>query len=171
MRNQSAILAIVLMIANVASASDEALIKERLDRVRAVHGGTGPWAVVGYRMGERALKELNVPRQSFSLSVVHRCPLEVQYSCMADGLQAATGVSSGKLNLKIEKATVDQLGTTVEDRKTGRRVSFKIKPELAKSIANLPYDRLEAEGRRVAGLPDDAVFELVSEAPEKEKKS
>src|SRR3954447_14031898 len=68
-----------------------------LARVREIHGASGPWAVVGYRMGERALKDLGLHRHSFSLMVVHRCPAQVQYSCVADGLQAATGASPGKL--------------------------------------------------------------------------
>jgi uncharacterized GH25 family protein len=47
---------------------------ECLARVRDVHGGAGPWAVAGYRIGQRALKELGLPRQSFALSVTfHSC--------------------------------------------------------------------------------------------------
>jgi formylmethanofuran dehydrogenase subunit E len=139
---------------------DEVLVKERLDRVRAVHGGTGPWAVIGYRMGERALKDLSVPRQSFQLKVVHKCPAEVQYSCVADGLQAATGTSPGKLNLKVEEVKLDDLCSIVEDRKTGRKLRFTVKPELAKTITDLPYPKLAEAGERVARLPDDAIFRV-----------
>ena len=45
-----------------------------LARVKEIHGATGPWAVAGYRIGERALKELGLPRQSHDLEVVHRLP-------------------------------------------------------------------------------------------------
>ena len=92
-----------------------------LARVKEVHGAAGPWAVAGYRIGERALKELGLARHSHELDVVHRCPMQVQYSCMADGLQAATGASSGKLNLHIEEATVDGLQTVVRNRSTRPR--------------------------------------------------
>ena len=134
-----------------------------LARVKEVHGAAGPWAVAGYRMGERALKDLNLPRQSFSLLVVHRCPAEVQYSCIADGLQAATGASPGKLNLRLEEVPVDGLKTLVTDRKTGRSLTFTLKPEFSRSMLNVADDRLEAEGRRAAALPDAAIFS-VSEA-------
>ena len=77
-----------------------------LARVKEVHGAAGPWAVAGYRIGERALKELGLPRHSHKLEVVHRCPMQVQYSCMADGLSAATGASPGKLNLRLEESPV-----------------------------------------------------------------
>ena len=73
------------------AGSTETAVEEQLSRVQEIHGGTGPWAVAGYRIGERALKELGLPRHSFRLLVVHRSPAEVQYSCVADGLQAATG--------------------------------------------------------------------------------
>lgn len=132
-----------------------------LSRVKEVHGGTGPWAVAGYRIGERALKELGLPRQSHALEVIHRCPAEVQYSCIADGVQAATGASPGKLNLRLETATREDLRTVIRDRRSGRTLTFTLEPGFARSISNLSMDRLEAEGRRVAALPDDAIFRVV----------
>ena len=69
-----------------------------MQQIAFIHGGTGPFAVAGYRIGQRALKELNLPRGTFTLEVIHKTPNEVQYSCIADGVQAATGVSVGKLN-------------------------------------------------------------------------
>ena len=132
-----------------------------LARVKEVHGGAGPWAVAGYRIGERALKELGLPRQSHDLEVVHRCPAEVQYSCIADGVQAATGASPGKLNLRVEQAARADLRTVIRDKTSGRTLTFTLKPEFARSISDLPLDRLEAEGRRVAALPDDIIFEIV----------
>ena len=125
-----------------------------LARVKEVHGTAGPWVVAGYRIGERALKDLGLPRQSHDLEVVHHCPLQVQYSCMADGLSAATGASPGKLNLRIEEALPSGLKTLVRDRQRGRSLTFTLTPEFVRSVADLPLDRLEAEGRRVATLAD-----------------
>jgi hypothetical protein len=129
-----------------------------LARVKDVHGAAGPWAVAGYRIGARALKDLGLPRHSHDLEVIHFCPLQVQYSCMADGLSAATGASAGKLNLRLEESPANSLRTMVKDRERGRSLSFTLKPEFIRSISDLPTDRLEAEGRRVASLPDDAIF-------------
>jgi FmdE, Molybdenum formylmethanofuran dehydrogenase operon len=133
-----------------------------LARVKEVHGATGPWAVAGYRIGERALKELGLSRHSHELEVVHRSPAEVQYSCMADGVQAATGASPGKLNLRMEEAKREELRTVIRDKKSGRSLMFILKPEFADSISDLPMERLEAEGRRVAGMPDDAIFQFTA---------
>jgi formylmethanofuran dehydrogenase subunit E len=132
-----------------------------LARVKEFHGASGPWAVAGYRIGERALKELGLSRQSHDLDVVHRCPAEVQYSCVADGVQAATGASPGKLNLRIEPASRENLRTVIRDKKSGRTLTFTLKPEFARSITDQPLDRLGAEGRRVAALADDVIFQVV----------
>ena len=133
-----------------------------LARVKEVHGATAPWAVAGYRIGERALKELGLSRHSHELEVVHRAPAEVQYSCIADGVQAATGASPGKLNLRIEEAKREELRTVIRDKKSGRSLTFILKPEFTGSISDLPMERLEAEGRRVAGMPDDAIFQVIA---------
>ena len=124
--------------------------------------------MTGYRLGERPLKDLGLPRHSFSLLIVHHCPAQVQYSCIADGLQAATGASPGKLNLIVKEATVEALKTVVADRNKGRYLTFVLKPEFMESIRDLPSDRLADEGRRIAGLPDDMIFTVV-ETPEEAK--
>jgi formylmethanofuran dehydrogenase subunit E len=147
-------------LSGTGRAGDDAAVAERMARVREIHGAAGPWAVAGYRMGERALKELGLPRHSFSLRVVHRCPAQVQYSCIADGLQAATGASPGKLNLRVEEALAEAMRTVIRDEKSGRELTFTLKPEFIRSVADLPPDRREVEGRRVADLPDDAIFRI-----------
>lgn len=155
----------LLATAQGAIADDAASTSECLARVKEVHGGAGPWAVAGYRIGQRALKELSLPRHSFQLLVIHHAPAQVQYSCVADGLQAATGASPGKLNLKLDEVPVERLRTTVEDRKSGRTLTFTLRPEFVRSILNVPYEKLEKAGERVASMPDDAIFTMTEEKP------
>ena len=140
-----------------------------LERVKEFHGGSGPWAVVGYRIGARAGRELELPRHDFRWRVVHRAPEEIQYRCVADGLSAATGATVGKLNLVVETVERSALETIVTDRRSGRSLRFRLRPELAATIADLPYDRLSAEGARVAALPDEAIFTLEPIAPQAEE--
>src|SRR5579885_2476791 len=94
----SEVLALMLATAPQFHAQ-EANTDEILRLVAEFHGNTGVFAVAGYRIGQEALRELGQQRGSFDLDVTHRTPMQVQYSCVADGLQAATGVSAGKLNL------------------------------------------------------------------------
>ena len=122
-------LVLITLMAADHPAPKAAEIAECLSRVRDVHGAAGPWAVAGYRMGERALKDLGLPRHAFTLLVVHRSPAEVQYSCVADGLQAATGASPGKLNLRVEETAAGNMKTVIRDKKSGRVLTFTLKPE------------------------------------------
>ena len=68
------------------------------------------------------------------------------------------GPSPGKLNLKLEEVPAERLSTSVTDRQTGRTLIFTLRPEFARSIRDLPTERLAAEGRRVIGLSDDEIF-------------
>jgi formylmethanofuran dehydrogenase subunit E len=179
MNRQRALLAIALLIVFVAvaldrapetvlaqqaaagsagSAANEAALKD----IAFVHGGTGPFAVAGYRIGERAMKELGVPRSSFSIEVVHHTPAEVQWTCIADGVQAATGASVGKMNLKIEPAGADAVETVVRDKNSGRTLVFRLQPSFVKRYWNLPHEKLNDAGREALALPDDAIFTMQS---------
>jgi len=73
-----------------------------LKAVVSIHGMAGPFAVAGYRMGSRALRELNLQRGDFALDVVDESPAKVQWICVVPGVQEATGASLGKLNLSFE---------------------------------------------------------------------
>lgn len=59
-------------------AHDEYATDPALDRVALIHGGTGPFAVAGYRMGAAALKQLKLNRGSFDLEVIHHAPRPVE---------------------------------------------------------------------------------------------
>jgi formylmethanofuran dehydrogenase subunit E len=129
-----------------------------LRQVAEFHGAAGVFAVAGYRMGEHALRELKEPRGSFNLDVTHETPLEVQYSCIADGWQAATGVSAGKLNLHLIQVPAQDLKTTVKDRKTGEELIFYLQPAFLKKYLNLPHDKQPAAAREVATMPEEEIF-------------
>ena len=160
MQTQSITLAVAIALFSGCSQSAHDTQNDCVSRVRDVHGAAGPWAVAGYRIGERALKELNLPRQSFLIQVTHYSPIEVQYSCIADGIQAATGASLGKLNLRIRETPAFLLRTEIQNRRTGRTLTFFLQPKFIESITNLPMDRLETEGKRVAALPDNEIFTI-----------
>jgi formylmethanofuran dehydrogenase subunit E len=130
-----------------------------LSAVARVHGGAGPFAVAGYRMGQRALKELGRTRGDFALEVVHTCPQKVQWSCIADGLQAATGASPGKLNLTL--AFVPENGGTesrVRDRESGKTIVLGLTDAFRAAYLDTPMEKLGEAGERVAALPDDDIF-------------
>ncbi len=134
-----------------------------LRAVIAVHGGAGPWAVAGYQMGRYALQRLGLTRGSFDLEVVHYTPREVQYSCIADGAAAATGASTGKLNLSLAEAPRAELHTVYRRRSNGATISLRVTAAFAERFLNVPRERLTDAGREVLHLRDDQIFEEVHE--------
>lgn len=146
------------------SAAGVAGTEEKLKNVAAIHGAAGVFAVAGYRMGERALKDLGLPRGSFAIEVIHHTPPEVQWSCIADGLQAATGASAGKLNLKVVPASRENVETVVRNQKTGQQLIFHLRLEFTRRFLNLPYNKQPAAGREVAEMSESAIFAVVSKS-------
>jgi formylmethanofuran dehydrogenase subunit E len=138
---------------------------EPLARVAAIHGGAGPWVVAGYRMGEYALAKLGLARQSFDLEVVHHTPQEVQFSCIADGAAAATGASTGKLNLRLVDATEADVATTYRRKSTGQSVALRPTRAFAERFRDVPREQLAAAGRVVLALPEAEVFEELPAPP------
>lgn len=130
-----------------------------IDAVAAVHGGAGPWAVAGYRMGAYALKQLGLERGSFDLDVTHASPPEVQYSCIADGAAAATGASLGKLNLHWQEAPLPDTRTTYVRKSTGQSITLEVTPAFAAKYKDVPRPQLRAAGEEVMRLPDSEIFQ------------
>ena len=127
-----------------------------------MHGGAGPWAVAGYRMGTFALRELGLERGSFDLELVHYTPREVQYACIADGASAATGASVGKLNLSLAVAPAPETRTTYRRRSAGgKSVTLRITRAFARRYLDVPRERLSGAGSEAMQLPDSDVFEVV----------
>lgn len=133
----------------------------RLASVAAIHGEAGPWAVAGYRMGVYALKKLELPAQSHALKVVHRSPKLPQFACVADGAQAATGASVGKLNLVVEEAPFEGLQTTFTNTKTGASVTLKPAKPFLDRFTNAPREKALENGAIVLRLEDAEVFVVV----------
>ena len=140
------------------STAARASASEVIAKILDAHGHIGPWAVVGYRMGQRGLEELHLPRHSKSLLVVHYTPLEFKFTCAADGVMAVTGATPGKMNIRLEQCLLSELRTVITDRSTGRVLTFRILPERARELAGVTPAQLDAMSRRFAELPDEAIF-------------
>jgi hypothetical protein len=135
---------------------------EELDRVAAIHGAPGPWAVAGYRMGRYALAKLALSPGSFDLVVTHHTPQQVMYSCIADGAAAATGASAGKLNLKLVESRAEDVETTYLSKTSGRAITLRPTAKFRARFADAPRERARELGREVLRWPDGDVFEEVA---------
>lgn len=149
---------------HAAAAGSPKSVEEQLHEVARIHGGAGPWAVAGYRMGAYAMAKLGVEHGSFDLEILHKSPRQVQLTCIADGAAAATGASLGKLNLALAEADEAHLLTTYRRKSTGASLSLRPSPAFMKRFRDVPRAELGAAGRVVLGLPDAEVFEVVADA-------
>ena len=145
----------------VLAQTKPAEVEARLDQVAAVHGGSGPFAVAGFRMAQYALKTLELEAGSFDLDVEHHSPKMVQFSCIADGAQAATKVSVGKLSLRWLEAPLEGTETIFLKRSTGEKVVLKPAASFIKTFINQPYEKSREYGRKVLALPDAQIFDVV----------
>jgi formylmethanofuran dehydrogenase subunit E len=123
-----------------------------------IHGGSGPFAVAGYRIGQAGLRALKLPRLSFDLEVIHHCPREVQWTCIIDGLQAATGASLGKLNLSLVPSTKANMMSVLRNRKTKQEVRYTLTPEFIAKYLDTPMTKLASAGAEVATLPEKSIL-------------
>jgi len=71
-----------------------------LDRAREFHGHLGPYAVLGWMIGRRAVELLGGKRH-FGIHTMVRCPDAPPPSCVVDGLQTSTGCTMGKRNIEL----------------------------------------------------------------------
>ena len=135
----------VLLLALTASPDEE------LDAVAAVHGEAGPWAVAGWRMAKHAMKELGP-----DVSVKHESPKSVQYSCIADGAQAATKTSVGKVSLTWVEAK--ETRTTFSSPKG--QLTLVPAPAFIKRFKDAPREKARENGKLVLSLKDEEIFSV-----------
>lgn len=166
-RKAAVALILAIPLAGFAQPAVKAADQDALSRVADIHGAAGVFAVAGYRIGTYALAKLDTKRGSFSLDVVHKTPLDVQWSCIADGVQAATGVSAGKLNLHILEAVKANLQTTVQDKRTGKALLFRLQPTFLQKYLDTPREHQAEAAREVLALSDAEIFsvEEISKKP------
>ena len=104
--------------------STELLLKTAED----FHGHLGPFLVVGVRMGQVGLNELNMDKKENSLHIFLKVLPNVPYSCIIDGLQVITKCTVGNQKLQVEQA--NDIEAKFKDLGNGRSVTVAPKPRL-----------------------------------------
>jgi formylmethanofuran dehydrogenase subunit E len=157
-------LALCFILSQQPTTPSPSSLDAQLAAVASIHGEAGPWAMAGYRMGLYALSKLGLSAHSHALKVVHRSPKSPQFACVADGAQAATGASVGKLNLAFEEATLEQLTTTFTNTKTGVSLTLKPTKAFVTRFLNAPREQAAENARAVQLWKEAEVFEVMPAA-------
>ena len=139
-----------------------------LARAADFHGHLGPWVVVGAMIGRDALPRLNTTGQ-WEVEVICWMPPEKQrppFTCLLDGLQASTGATTGKQNIRIDfDPAIVSSGQPVvyilhkaPNGVADRGVAYEVGPTLSKILARSSPDRIEAISREIASHEPDELL-------------
>jgi enterochelin esterase-like enzyme len=145
---------------------------EWLAQVVQVHGHLGPAVVAGARMGMIGLRAVDA-KGYFDVEVACEGPLaQPPQSCFLDGIQAATGATTGKRTLNWKQA--EKLVVRVKNTHTGKTAEIRPTPALMDLLASFKpgaktgtgtghgpeqqdHERLEEIARKIAALPEREV--------------
>jgi uncharacterized GH25 family protein len=137
-----------------------------IQAIRAVHGELTPWAVIGYRMGRGALEALSLPRGDDRLLAVYHGPAALPHVSAADGIQAATGATIGRLTLRLQHADFDALRCEFTELQRGLTIVCRPNEGFLERLGVAPGKLDEQAAMKMLTLPDEELFELqVTEKP------
>jgi formylmethanofuran dehydrogenase subunit E len=130
--------------------------------IKHMHGHVGPWNVLGWRIGQAALRGLDTKWGWHELDIICYVPLKTPYSCMADGLVIGTGNSIGRLDLRLaEVACMDLISVSVHRKDgTGPILIFKPRPAYLRHIDAPKQEELEKLSRECSKMKDSDLFEI-----------
>ena len=131
-----------------------------LAKAAAFHGHLGPWVTVGAMIGHDARKRLATPGY-WNVEIVCWMPPDKQrtpFSCILDGLQATTGATLGKQNIRFAwSPKVSPEGRPVvhvirrPDRgQPASGLVYRVNDRLADTLSRIDPRRLEQISRRIA---------------------
>jgi hypothetical protein len=130
--------------------------------IKREHGHVGPWNVLGWRIGQAALRELKSQWGMHELEVVCHVPLQTPFTCLADGLAVGTGNSLGRLDLRLAEVLNYQQSFVAVRRKDLKGDVLEFRPQAAylKSLTGQPVGKLEALSRECIKKPEDELFTI-----------
>src|SRR4030042_57138 len=130
--------------------------------IKRMHGHVGPWNVLGWRIGQAALRELDTKWGRHELDIICYVPIKTPYSCMADGLVIGTGNTIGRLALRLaEVACLDLIHVCIQRKDgTGPVLIFKPRPAYLRHIDAPKPEELEKLSRECSTMKESDVFEI-----------
>ncbi len=134
--------------------------------IKRMHGHVGPWNVLGWRIGQAALREFDVKWGRHDLDIICYTPMETPYSCMADGLVIGTGNCIGRLDIRLAEAmSIDLVHVAVRRKEgTGPVLIFRPKSGYLKRIEKRQVQELEKLSQQCITMKESDLFRI--ERPE-----
>ncbi|KPK43777.1 MAG: hypothetical protein AMJ65_04855 [Phycisphaerae bacterium SG8_4] len=138
-------------------------------QIERMHGHVGPWNVLGWRIGQAALREFDTRWGLHELDVICYVPIETPYSCMADGLVIGTGNTIGRLDLRLaEVVSLDFIHVCVRRKDgTGPVLIFRPGQKYLRHIDAPKLEQLEKLSRQCSNMAESDLFEVTRIMPSK----
>lgn len=105
------------------------MMNETLRQIERFHGHLGPYAIIGYKMGEIANKKLG--SDPFSKKAVVWTGTTPPLSCIIDGLQMSSGCTLGKGNILVHQGDSPKVQFT---NKNGKKIEITLKSSIEQEI-------------------------------------
>jgi formylmethanofuran dehydrogenase subunit E len=130
--------------------------------IERMHGHVGPWNVLGWRIGQAALREFDSRWGRHELDIICYIPMETPYSCLADGLVFGTGNSIGRLDIRLaEVMSIDLINVAVRRKDgTGPVLIFKPMTDYLKRIERRQVQELEKLSRKCINMKESDLFRI-----------
>jgi formylmethanofuran dehydrogenase subunit E len=130
--------------------------------IKRMHGHVGPWNVLGWRIGQAALREFDTQWGRHDLEIICYVPMQTPYTCMADGLVIGTGNCLGRLDIRLaEVMSMDLTHVAVRRNDgTGPVLIFKPRPEYLLHICKPKAHELEELSRKCAAAEESELFKI-----------
>jgi len=129
------------------------------DWVWEFHGHRCPFMPIGYRKGIIGLRELNVQRVAdHGMYVFPEIGVGHPQTCMADGLQAATGCTYGKM--MMERTNFGKIAATVYSPEHGA-VRIAAKPGFLKELGRFEFFSYRKRGVEPSQIPIGVAQETI----------
>lgn len=138
-------------------------LEEILEKAVDFHGHLGPFLVLGVRMGLLGIRELEAKKGNPKLRVTVMTKPSVPFSCVIDGIQAATKCTIGnrKLRLRNSPKKVSAKFQILE----GNIVTVTLNPtkqeELEKLLSkHVSFQEMEKIARNIISMPENELFKM-----------
>jgi formylmethanofuran dehydrogenase subunit E len=130
--------------------------------IKRQHGHVGPWNVLGWRIGQAALREFKTQWGRHELEIVCYVPPQTPFTCLVDGLSVGTGNRLGRLDLRLAEVLSYQQSFVAVRRKDSKGVVLEFRPAAAylKSITDQPVAKLEDLSRQCVQKPEQELLTI-----------
>jgi formylmethanofuran dehydrogenase subunit E len=130
--------------------------------IKRMHGHVGPWNVLGWRIGQAALREFDTNWGRHDLDIICYIPMETPYSCMVDGLVLGTGNSIGRLDIHLaEVMSIDLIYVAIRRKDgTGPILILRPRPKYLKQIEKRTVHELEELSKQCSTMKEGDLFQI-----------